>query len=267
MKVVLADLASECFDDRIELGEYNEITANIQRRVLAQIKDDQRRKHFAVRRALSIALVAAVLVTLLTATAYALGLFRLNKNHIPEEVTVHGEWIERDSEGNITHVQNMDYTNTNLTFTYDCEGTPRYVEFKPGWLPIPGNTPGADQGGWYSYFGNDGNSASSQIPYKIECFYAVPGYQLVMMFESEITEETTWNGYEVTKLVNHNPVWGDDNYILLFSPEHGYMIRVGGGLDMETMERIAKDLEVRITDEEVKYNPDYNIGILNVGRG
>ena len=42
MKMVLADLASECFDENIELGEYNEMTANIQRRVLAQIKDDHR---------------------------------------------------------------------------------------------------------------------------------------------------------------------------------------------------------------------------------
>lgn len=48
MKMVLADLVSECFDDSIELGEYNEMTSNIQRRVLAQIKDDQRRKHYAM---------------------------------------------------------------------------------------------------------------------------------------------------------------------------------------------------------------------------
>ena len=55
--------------------------------------------------------------------------------------------------------------------------------------------------------------------------------------------------------------------MLLVSPDNGYMIRVGGGLDMETMEKIAQNLEVRILDEEVEYNPDYNIGIINVGRG
>ena len=36
---------------------------------------------------------------------------------------------------------------------------------------------------------------------------------------------------------------------------------------METLEKIAQDLEVRILDEEVEYNPDYNIGIINIGRG
>lgn len=265
MKMVLADLAAECFDESIALGEYDEMTARIQKRVLSQVKDDPRRRRFALRQALSIALIAAALVSLLTASAYALGLFRLNKNHIPEEGIVHGEWIERDKEGNITYIQNMDYTDTNLTFTYDCGGTPHYVQFQPRWLPMEGK--GWTEDGWYSYFGNDGDSAEGQIPYKIECFYAVPGYQLVMLYESEIMEETTGNGYEVTKLINHNPYMGDENYVLLFSADHGYMIRVGGSLDMETIEKIAENLEVRITDEEVEYNPDYNIGCLNIGRG
>ena len=88
-----------------------------------------------------------------------------------------------------------------------------------------------------------------------------------MLYESEILEESSWGEYEVTELVNHNPVWGDDNYVLLFSPDQGYMIRVGGGLDMETMEKIAKNLEVRTLDEQIQYDPDYNIGVLNVGRG
>ncbi len=267
MKMVLADLASECFDESIALGEYNEMTASIQRRVLARIKDDQRRKHFAVRQTISTILIAAVLISLLTVTAYALGLFKLNKNHIPEEVTVHGEWIERDSAGNITDVQDMKYPDTNLVFTYDCESTPHYVEFKPGWLPSDPSLQLGENEEWYFHMIDDGGSAVGQILYNIDVFYAVPGFQLVMMYQSEILEESLWEGYEVTKLINHNPVWGDDNYVLLFSPEHGYMIRVGGGLDMETLEKIAQNLEVRILDEEVKYNPDYNIGIINVARG
>lgn len=265
--MVLADLASECFDESIELGEYNEMTASIQRRVLARIKDDQRRKHFAVRQALSIALIAAVLISLLTVTAYALGLFKLNKNHIPDGVTVHGEWIERDSEGNITDIQDMKYPDTNLVFTYDCENTPHYVEFKPGWLPSDPSFQVGENEEWYFHMIDDGGSAVGQILYNIDVFYAVPGFQLVMMYQSDIVEETTWGAYEVTKLINHNPVLGDDNYVLLFSPEHGYMIRVGGGLDIDTLEKIAQNLEVRILDEEVEYNPDYNIGIINVARG
>lgn len=265
MKMVLADLAGKCFDENIELGEYDEMTERIRRRVLARIMNDGRRKRYTARRIRGITLIAAVLISLLTGTAYALGLFRMNKNHIPEDVTVHGEWIERDEDGNVTEIQDMRYPETNLTFTFECDELPHKVQFKPGWVPMDGFGFGED--GWYHYYGNDGDSSEAQIPYKIEIFYAKPGFQLVMMYESEILEESSWGEYEVTELVNHNPVWGDDNYVLLFSPDQGYMIRVGGGLDMETMEKIAKNLEVRTLDEQIQYDPDYNIGVLNVGRG
>ena len=124
MKIVLADLASECFDESIEFGEYNEMMAKIQQRVLAQIKDDQRRKHFAMRQALSIAIIAAVLVSLLTVTAYALGLFKLNKNLITDDYIPRGRWIERDSAGQIINIQDMDYPDANLFFTFDVMSSP-----------------------------------------------------------------------------------------------------------------------------------------------
>lgn len=276
MKMVLADLASECFDESIELGEYNEMTASIQRRVLARIKDDQRRKHFAVRQTLSIVLIAAVLVSLLTVTAYALGFFKLNTTLLrAEDEHPHGRWIERDGRGQIIDIQDMDYPDTNLVFTFDGEATPHYIEFKPGWLPMNpdmwAREPENWENLWYTHLGCDGGTAIGHIHYLIDVFYAVPDFQFVMMYQSEIVEETTWGDYEITKLVNHNPYWGDghtdDNYVMVFSPEHGYMIRIGGGLDMETLEKIAQNLEVRILDKEVIADPDYNIGCLNIGRG
>ena len=39
--------------------------------------------------------------------------------------------------------------------------------------------------------------------------------------------------------------------MLLVSPDNGYMIHAGGGLNMETMEEIAQNLKVRILDEEI----------------
>ncbi len=268
--MLLADLADACFDERIELGEYNETTANIQRRVLAQIKNDPRRKHFALRRTISTVLIAAALVSLLTATAYALGLFRLNARLLPEGDTPRGQWVFRDEEGRVEEVQNMQYPGANLVFTYDCEETPHYVEIKPGWLPAEGRGYG-EQGwgtdGWFQFFLNEEDDPCGAILYRMECFYAVPDYQLVMMYESEIVEETSWEGYDLIKVVNHDPVVGDVNYVLLFSSEQGFLFRVGGSLDLDTLEKMAKSVEFRATDKEVEYNPDFNIGIINVGRG
>ena len=35
---------------------------------------------------------------------------------------------------------------------------------------------GFGDGGWYHYYGDDGESFETQIPYKIEIFYASPAF-------------------------------------------------------------------------------------------
>lgn len=266
MKIAIADMAADCFPDNVSFDGFDaESTDRITALVMEKIKDEPRCRRYVVRKVVSTILIAAVLVSLLTVTACALGLFKLNKNLITDDYVPHGRWIERDDTGQIIRIQDLDYPDANLFFTFDGDIMPHYIEFKPGWLPMEGS--GWTKDGWYSCYGNNGDSDLEQVPYKIEVSYAIPGYQFVLMFKSKIVEETTWDDYEVTKLINHNPYWGDDNYVLMFNPEYGYMIRVAGGLSMETLEKIAQDLEVRILDEEVEYNPDYNIGIINIGRG
>jgi len=95
----------------------------------------------------------------------------------------------------------------------------------------------------------------------------VPDYQLVMMDHSEIVKQELWGDYEVTEVINDNEHMGKVNYVLLFDRANGILLRVGGVDDMEVLEKIAQNLEVRITDEEVTHDPDYNIGIINVARG
>ena len=84
---------------------------------------------------------------------------------------------------------------------------------------------------------------------------------------SEIVDQTNWGNYEVIKVVNYNDNWGEVNYVFLFDPENGYVIRIGGCISMEDIEHIARELEVRITDKEHEYESDNNIGILDIGRG
>ena len=266
MKIAIADMAADCFPENVSFDGFDaESTARITTRVMKKINAEPRHRRYVVQKVVSTILIAAVLVSLLTATACALGLFKLNKNLITDDYVPHGRWIDRDDTGQIIRVQDLDYPDANLFFTFDGDVMPHYIEFKPGWLPMEGY--GWTEDGWYSYYGNDGDSIMEQVPYKIEVFYALPGYQLVLMHKSEIVEETTWGEHEITELINHDPYTGDANYVLLFSPEHGYIIQVAGGLSMETLEKIAQDLEVRILDEEVEYNPDYNISIINAGRG
>lgn len=251
------------------------MTDRIRWRVLSQLRDDPRRRHFEWRRALRTAALVAALAALLTMAAYALGLFRMNARMVPKNYTIHGQWVDRDGQGNIIRVQDLSYPGANFVLTFDCNGEAKTIEFRPRWLPSAGRGWSAGRGvwsgsteDWYTHFSSeDAMGYSGAISYQISCFYAVPSYQLVMQFESEIVEKTNWDELEILKLINQNPYWGDDNYILIFSPSDGYLIRIGGHCSMDELEQIARALEVRVTDQKVEYNPDYSIGIMNVGRG
>ena len=45
------------------------------------------------------------------------------------------------------------------------------------------------------------------------------------------------------------------------------MINIGGTADMETLEHIARDLDVRVTEEIVDYGPEFYVDLLNIVRG
>lgn len=275
MKLVLSDLVNDCFDGKVSFGGSKEMTDRIRRRVLSQLKNDTRRRHFAWHRALRTVALATGLAALLTMAAYALGLFRMNARMVPPNYTVHGQWIERDAQGNVIRIQDLYYPGANFVLTFDCNAEAKAIEFSPHWVPSEGHGWSYERSAWsdstndwYTHFGSeDANGTTGAITYQISCFYAVPGFQLVMQFESEIVEETTWDELEIMKLINHNPYWGDDNYILMFSPSDGYLIRVGGHCSMDELEQIARALQVRVTDRKVEYDPDFSIGIMNVGRG
>ena len=92
--------------------------------------------------------------------------------------------------------------------------------------------------------------------------------------KAEIVEETDWGAWHVQKITSDYSesemfAWMDRaNYILLFDAERGYLLTVKGTSDMETLEHIARELEVRESDTP---NPPSDvaetISILEPGRG
>ena len=60
------------------------------------------------------------------------------------------------------------------------------------------------------------------------------------------------------------------NYVLLFNSEKGWLIMVSGTDDLETLEHIASELEIRDSGEPAFSGEDNaieSIGILDPGRG
>lgn len=270
MKFIIADIASACFPEDVTLGRYDAAAAaRIQARVMAQIKTDGRRRKYTAKKIIRILALAAVFVALFTATACALGLFALDRREPANGERIRGSWMEEDAYGKSFEV-GMYYDEAGMVFTYECESTPHLIRFKPHWLPssptaLPIGEP--DEEGWYRLCGDWSDDGTGAIPYLIGVFYAVPDFQLVLNGEVTLLREEYWGGLAVTELKVEWDGHGKENYILLFSEENGYLLRIGGAEDMETLEHIARELEIDVTDELHEHDPDFNIGIMNIGRG
>ena len=117
---------------------------------------------------------------------------------------------------------------------------------------------------------------SAELPYIITSGSVPTTYkaQYVLSGKAEIVEETDWGVWHVQKITSDYSesemfAWMDKaNYILLFDAERGYLLTVKGTSDMETLEHIARELEVRESDTP---NPPSDvaetISILEPGRG
>ncbi len=255
-------LAEDCFPEDIMLGEYDEaLNTRIKEKVMKRMQEEMRRKKRYKR--IRVAVLAAVLTVIFTVTAYAAGLF--GQKLAPAEGTVSGEWIWHNEDGSV-EVQKMTYPDAGYILTAEDTGSiPNQIELKANWLPSMTENVGK----WGAYLHDDGGT-DGPIPYGVSVYYAIPGFTAVLNGEVNVIQEESWGNYKVTKLTaSWHPEYGIgvQNFILLQDELRGYMISIGGGDSFETLEHIARELEVRDTGKPVEYDPDFNICIMNVGRG
>ena len=105
----------------------------------------------------------------------------------------------------------------------------------------------------------------------------VKGYRGVLNGEATVLKEEVWDCWDVTEIqVDYSNCttvrWPKPvNYIYMFDQERGYLAYVRGCDGMETLEKIAKNMEIRESDTpNTSYgNPldEIQIGIFDLGRG
>ena len=95
----------------------------------------------------------------------------------------------------------------------------------------------------------------------------------VLNGKTEIVKQENWDGWEITEIVSDYTEssfasWEIVNYIFMFDPERGYLVRVSGTDSMETLEEIAENLEIRESNMPPFEHPySETIGFLDLGRG
>ena len=266
VKYLIAEMVSDCCPEDVNIGFIDKAsTDRVKRMVFEKIRDDDKIRTFNIRKTVRIIALVAALVALLSATAFALGLFRLHRREVADGETVSGEWIYRDSDGRIKNVQKMTYNDAGLVFTFEGSESPHKIMFRPKWVPSEATEAIEVEDGWYSRYGDFGQDAFADIPYSIEIHYATPDYQMILLGECTI-KHTGRNGDMVITEVTSD-YYGVINYLVMFNDTEGYMIVIGGASSMDVLEHIAESIEIQSTDKVYQPDPYSNIGTMNIGRG
>ena len=279
MQIRITDLMEGCCPERAEPGSRDtELTRRIERDVFMKLNLDGRQ--LRSRNILRIALIAAVIAALMTVTAFAAGLFTMELHKVEEGEEVSGYWRFYDQEGELTEQQEWTYPEASIVFTfYGPEEEYNMPEFRFGWLPEEGEhyeeQKSMSEGWMYSY----GLMCQCDI---IPCqagVMSVPvnGYRGVLNGEATVLKEEVWDCWDVTEIqVDYSNCttvrWPKPvNYIYMFDQERGYLAYVRACDGIETLEKIARNMEIR---ESEAPDPGYGshldeiqIGVFDLSRG
>lgn len=258
----------------------------------------ERRPRRGRRKALRTALIAAAIMSAFTVTALAVsgGIF----HHEPEE----GEVYVDNMFADYGFVAEWDDVAIILRFDVEQEG--KAILFRPGWLPeepnrrtinFRGQSAGIfrDKARNESYYelleeagvpekDRDGWCTRMELDKEGDMLYQITVYDVSELYKSDcvigmqggeeagIIKEGELNGCSLLELtMEHSDGQAWQNYVILFDRERNFMLRIGGTLGMEVLEKIAEDIEVLETEHTITAEePEegiWNRTLINVARG
>ena len=271
MKLKISELCSDCCPENVALGKPDaELAARIKAKTLKKIGVQPARRRVRVRTLL----LAAVIAAFFGSAAYAVVRYNMNLQDVQDQdEVVSGRVLEVSTDGEVLSDQTFYFPDASmvLSFTGPDESYNR-PEFKANYLPSePTNVSGV--GEWTTYLSDDGRD--NIMPYLITAENVNTGNSKgVLNGRTEIVKQENWDCWEITEISSDYTEcqsfcsWEIVNYIFMFDPERGYLIRISGTDSMETLEKIAKNLEIRESGMPPFESPfSEEIGILDLGRG
>lgn len=273
MKTRISDLVADCCPAEVDLGKPDEalalrITGKVRERLGAEAAPPRRRSKLP--RAF---LLAAALVLAFGTAAFALAGFGMNlRKPAAEDPLVSGFRYEEVVDGKVWNSEILTYPDAGMVFTFSCpEESSHAAEFRCFWLPREATEGLTDEEGWTKRLFCD---TGSRIPYRIEtCETIRDGSQRVINGDVEVIKEEHWDSWKVLELSSDYtklPISAYDraNYILLFDESRGFLVVISGEEELETLEHIAREMEIRESEEpKFVYPGSSGIGILDLGRG
>lgn len=271
MKLKISELCSDCCPENVTLGTADaELAARIKAKTLKKIGVQPTLRRVRVRTLL----LAAAIAAFFGSAACAVVRYNMNFEDVQDQdevVTV--RLVEVNKAGDVVFEGTMPFPDAGMVLTFTGpEGSYNCPEFKANWLPSAA-THRVYRGEWTHYLCNDGKG--NIMPYLITAENVDTGnFTGVLNGKTEIVKQENRDGWEITEIVSDYTEssfasWEIVNYIFMFDPARGYLVRVCGTDSMETLEEIAENLEIRESDTppyENKYYPEH-FGIFDLGRG
>lgn len=270
MKLKISELCSGCCPENVTLGTPDaELAARIKAKTFKKIDAQPARRHVRVRTLL----LAAAIAAFFGSAAYAIARYSMNLQDVrDQDEVVSGHITEINKNGEVVNDETLHFPDAGLLLTFtgpdDSHNSP---EFKANYLPSE-PTNGIGRGEWTTYLCNDGEG--SIMPYLIIAGNVNTGDSKgVLNGKTEIVKQENWDGWEITEIVSDYTEssfanWEIVNYIFMFDHARGYLVQVSGTDSMETLEKIAENLEIRESDTPPFESPfSEEIGILDLGRG
>ncbi len=239
-------------------------------------------KHKKIKTVFRTLLIAALIAALGIGTAWAAGLFTM-EIHTPEEdetLLVFQTFYDdaRDKDMLVA----LDLSHSPLVLQFTGEGDIHRIQFRPGWLPEAqeGYTyeryrdEDEEDWFWYDTCFFDRSRGGAGVEYQIDCHYAWPGFTVYMGgTEAHMVKEEDWGELHITEIEQQTHYQDPDGspvtqrMLLLFSSSEGWFLSIGGRADFETLERIAREMEIRSLEEIAAPPTDSNFYYLGVGIG
>ena len=210
-----------------------------------------------------ILLIAAAITALLAATALAAGLFSTKASPVEDGSGLSGSW----------NGHTVTYPDTQMYLTFES-GNPRHeVYFKAGWLPTPATVNETGDDGYSFYLADEGEGSVEPYCINSHNHVSINDIRFALNGKAEVVLQDEWNGLERTEItVDYSGVeyisFPTANYIMLFDPADNWMLQIAGTSDMDVLEKIAENLEIRVGPELTEnYEEGFDVAWFDLGRG
>ena len=232
--------------------------------------DEKQGKHFRTRRMITLA-IAAVLILSLSIAAYA-AFFSMTRRVPEKSETFRINW-EPNPSGYI------DWSDAKLAVTFPETAESKEIEFRPGWLPD--EMASLKNESWRCRltaeglaFGDPAHAVAAyqnmMQPLLIESYsmsqFNNGGALLLLYYTPDEIIEEHWDEQNVDVMrfhctqffdarpeINMEAYTLEQDIILMSNVEAGWVVRICGETGMDTLLRVAKNLEIRETGKTLTY--------------